>query len=148
VVQPKQVPVAPAPPTVVEPRPPAPAQPPSLAAISAQLERDLARSVRAIRKLGAGRLRRRGGVVLAEIRTLTSGRLSASLAVKRPGAGLVLARGARSGVGGGHSIRLKLTRAGARRLAAAGRPALRLTLEFRDVAARVARKVASFRLPG
>ena len=146
----ERTPQKPTPPPVVDPPPP-PAAPvaPSQKLIAAQLERDLATTVRTVRRLGARKLRARRGFTAAALRALTSGAFAAKLTTQGPGGPVVLGKGARSaGKPGAHALRLKLTRSGVRRLGAGGRVKVKLTLEFRDAAGHRTLKVASLRLPG
>ena len=145
----ERTPQKPVPPPVDEPRPPATPAAPSQKLIAAQLGRDLATTARTLRRLGARRLRARRGVTADALRALTSGAFSAKLTMQGPGGPVVLAKGTRSaGKPGAHSLRLKLTRTGVRRLAAGGRVRVKLALEFRDSAGHRTLKVASLRLPG
>ena len=137
------------PPSIDPPQPPVAPAAPSQKLIAAQLQRDLATAARALRKLGARKLRARRGFSTPALQALTSGAFSAKLVGRTPSGTVLLAKGARvAKTPGGQPLRLKLTRSAVRRLATGRRLKLRLSLEFRDSAGVRTLKVASLRLPG
>ena len=135
------------PPAITPPQPPVAPAAPSQNLIAAQLRRDLATAARALRKLGARKLRARRGFSTPALQALTSGAFSAKLTARGAGGAAVLGKGSRSaGTAGRQPLKLKLTRIGLRRLSEGGRLQLRLSLEFRDSTGRRTLKVASLRL--
>ncbi len=138
------VPASPVPPK--DPTPPAPEpQGPSTRDVVAALRDDVKATAKVLRRTGGTLLVRRRGLVIRRLDAVLPGRFYLRL---RHG-GAVIGRGSSALTRAGrHTVRLRLTRAGVRRLARGSLNRVTLEIEFRDSAGRTVRRSARLPLRG
>ena len=133
-----------APSVVVVPPPTTPdtPEPPTMRDLATALRADVLATVRVLRRTHRARLARRGGLTVRGLDAALPGRFH--LRLRRGGA--LLGRGRSASIRAGrHSVRLRLTRTGVRKLARGSFHRVTLEIEFRDSAGRTVR--ISARLP-
>ncbi len=134
-------------PPVVVPPPTAPEapEPPSMRDLATALRADVLAAARVLRRTHGARLIRQRGLTVRGLDAALPGRFY----VRLRHAGALLGQGrSTSSRAGRHAVRLRLTRAGVRRLARGTLRRVKLEIEFRDSAGRTMRRSALLPLRG